>query len=1624
MDADHEIRRPSPVAVTSETGYTDLLNGCMDHGWCFSYTCLKRLMTFWAVVTMQTEYTVHFTGTNPQKLRLSIPYTPESENIMIKIYYQSSLRLQIFVGEQRRFVEDMNLHDGRQKAQLVRDGKWTPNDGGSGYIAQLPSLTCPCQIGGVCRDALLCRTASNVHGANRWNRAEGLLEIVMSGHDIDKYIDIEGMPVVSVSMGVSTSVEEFYNVKDSFISNLASLLGVSPNRISIVDVVAGNARRRLLATGAVVSFEIEPDPEIAMMNSSISVLESRGSVVINVTRSVNVVGPCSVRYEVTSTNSTSARQGVNFVAASGVLVFQSTETSKKITVTLLSEAGYAAEDKTLVVVLSEPVNATLNDDTTAISIKNVHPPAPSAPQLNGNPTASNVPLKWSTTSWPDVPSVGLQTVLGWELQCLRPEISSTWITVPVLGTATTSLFGGQPAYTLVECRVRVQCVGGWSSWSASSAGLRTLAVCGDGTRHQTEICDDGDVEGGDGCSAACSVELGWSCVKGNGVPDTCNNGCGDGRLTGSEECDDGANADGDGCSSSCRVEGGWTCGPSNATDAQSSSVCNTTCGDGYRVALREACDDGNTNPNDGCSASCTVESGAECNENDAMQSVCQKCGNSIVEGTEVCDAGGASAACLSCLSVKAGWRCSGSPSTCIAGPSNPTAPVLVEAKETSLSISWTAPNGNGLAVESYTVEWTNRTGFWGHNFRRATSRTFTLGNLTAGTSYSFRLNACHGEGCSAYGRSATFKTKAASTASSLTSLSNSIAQSVAGSSAITNLVGAVNLTVSAPPPAPEAPDESSLIGLLNETEVVSDLQDDLIEEASGPPASEFGVVMTETSPMVVSESDGVVLLPVHLVLLEDGSTDHSGSRDVISVTWELTASTAVDGRDVSQSTGAFAFAPGQASAYLVVTLVDNDVLQYPHGDIVFTVEMRTVTAGATLLSPADRDVTVTDNEVRPTVSLAVNAVTVDKNSVFEASLVKSGALERGAKAIYSTTPLTAVAGTGYVRVTEGIVIIPAGESTGVAPVTILEGSGTFKVSIRVVEAECTPGTGVYGCGGRLGSISELTVTISGASSGGPVCGNGVKQDPEACDDGNTENGDGCTALCVVETGYACTTASAGLDTCILETTPRSGMVFVRASTSVVGVSAAEFVGAVRTAFRQGVASAVSVLLAQVLIESVSRRRAESSVTVNYRLLVSEAEGNAMAASLAAVHADGRLLAALQAEGMNVTVAMASAPTVEGASGTAGEGGGEPTPGPQLVEEEDKDSMTLIIIVCAVIGVLLLICCCVVLWLRRKGVLSKGAKVADAPPADTTSAAAAPAPGPPAPNPPASIPITTVPSDGGGSEKTRQEAALEDEEPVEKPTAGHTGAAHTSPDGRQRTGSHEQLVSPLYKELREALGPRWPKLVGALGGAGMASEYVSQEDFTAAFRACGVPGPQVKELWTAEMGLSFPTVFGSELHMVPVAENLARSDMDKRILGLYRYVRYKGDEVDMRRLERALEASGMAKADMQTIMTNLKGEDASATVTFEKLHDSVHALFEPAAPARTMSTKLPPLGSKDEEEDLHKLSMRAKQPSYRTLGGRKEGIAAFLATAAEAAEEHRKVDRMNLPDRVDSQKGSE
>ncbi len=54
----------------------------------------------------------------------------------------------------------------------------------------------------------------------------------------------------------------------------------------------------------------------------------------------------------------------------------------------------------------------------------------------------------------------------------------------------------------------------------NDSGSVTVQVryCGDGTKEDTEGCDDGDNDPGDGCSASCVVESGWEC---SGTPSQC-----------------------------------------------------------------------------------------------------------------------------------------------------------------------------------------------------------------------------------------------------------------------------------------------------------------------------------------------------------------------------------------------------------------------------------------------------------------------------------------------------------------------------------------------------------------------------------------------------------------------------------------------------------------------------------------------------------------------------------------------------------------------------------------------------------------------------------------------------------------------------------------------------------------------------------------------------------------------------------------------------------------------------------------------------------------------------------------------------------------------------------------------
>jgi cysteine-rich repeat protein len=60
-----------------------------------------------------------------------------------------------------------------------------------------------------------------------------------------------------------------------------------------------------------------------------------------------------------------------------------------------------------------------------------------------------------------------------------------------------------------------------------------------------------------------------------------------------------------------------------------------------------------------------------------------------------------------------------------------------------------------------------------------------------------------------------------------------------------------------------------------------------------------------------------------------------------------------------------------------------------------------------------------------------------------------------------------------------------------------------------------------GSGGAAGSASVSTASGSGGLSGS-FCGDGERDPPETCDDGNVTSGDGCDDHCVTEQCYECT----------------------------------------------------------------------------------------------------------------------------------------------------------------------------------------------------------------------------------------------------------------------------------------------------------------------------------------------------------------------------------------------------------------------------------------------------------------------------------------------------------------------
>ncbi|HKO47203.1 MAG TPA: DUF4215 domain-containing protein, partial [Polyangiaceae bacterium] len=157
--------------------------------------------------------------------------------------------------------------------------------------------------------------------------------------------------------------------------------------------------------------------------------------------------------------------------------------------------------------------------------------------------------------------------------------------------------------------------------------------CGDGKINQAkEACDDGNSMPGDGCSGICKVEPYSDCPT-EGMPCVSTIICGDGVIGAGEACDDANKTAKDGCAADCRsIDKGYAC-------RAAGMACERVhaCGDGVTDA-NEGCDDGNNRAADGCSVRCQFEQGFKCSGSPSL-CVATVCGDKVKEGAESCDDG-------------------------------------------------------------------------------------------------------------------------------------------------------------------------------------------------------------------------------------------------------------------------------------------------------------------------------------------------------------------------------------------------------------------------------------------------------------------------------------------------------------------------------------------------------------------------------------------------------------------------------------------------------------------------------------------------------------------------------------------------------------------------------------------------------------------------------------------------------------------------------------------------------------------------------------------------------------------------------------------------------------------------
>lgn len=236
MDNDTESKRLSPVAIISDNGYLDLINGPQDHGWCAGYTCQKRISTFLALIAANKSYDIYLTSTPPDKIRFRILNADSSFKLRLSLYYSTSRRIDLYKNDNYILPTNGFYSNGNLLLQ-------NPNQNTSFYM---PSYL-------------------NQSGVNFFNPIDKKMYFSIDG---SSYIDLVIAPVLYVRFGLPAAItqEQFFNTA-TLVGNFALLLGVDPSKIRRVEIVRASSRKRDASSLSYISLTMYEDAAQSLNDS-------------------------------------------------------------------------------------------------------------------------------------------------------------------------------------------------------------------------------------------------------------------------------------------------------------------------------------------------------------------------------------------------------------------------------------------------------------------------------------------------------------------------------------------------------------------------------------------------------------------------------------------------------------------------------------------------------------------------------------------------------------------------------------------------------------------------------------------------------------------------------------------------------------------------------------------------------------------------------------------------------------------------------------------------------------------------------------------------------------------------------------------------------------------------------------------------------------------------------------------------------------------------------------------------------------------------------------------------------------------------------------------------------------